>query len=54
MDNIKKHTELRGKELFMPIRLALTGKGTGPELRDLLPLIDRNLIISRLNDLNNE
>ncbi len=54
INNIKKHTKLRGKELFMPIRLALTGKETGPELRDLLPLIGRNLIIRRLNDLNNE
>ena len=54
IDSIKKHTKLRGKELFMPIRLALTGKETGPELKDLLPLIGRNLVIRRLSDFNYE
>ncbi|MDG1437072.1 MAG: glutamate--tRNA ligase [Rickettsiaceae bacterium] len=39
----------KGKELFMPIRLALTGQATGPELQKLLPLLSREEILKRLN-----
>ena len=46
--NIKKISTRRGKELFKPIRLALTGKETGPELKFLLPLLSRKLILRRL------
>ena len=45
---IKEHTKLRGKNLFMPLRLALTGRSDGPNLRHLITLINRNLIINRL------
>lgn len=38
----------KGKDLFMPLRLALTGKSSGPELKNLLPLLSREEIISRL------
>ncbi len=37
-----------GKELFMPLRLALTGMDHGPELKNLLPLIGRERILERL------
>ena len=46
---IKKHTTLRGKKLFMPLRIALTGQEYGPELRILLPMINKNLVLKRLN-----
>ena len=46
--NIKKISTRQGKELFKPIRLALTGKETGPELKFLLPLLSRELILNRL------
>jgi glutamyl-tRNA synthetase len=36
---IKEETGRNGKQLFMPIRLALTGKKHGPELKMLLPHI---------------
>jgi glutamyl-tRNA synthetase len=39
----------KGKDLFMPLRLALTGKSSGPELKNLLPLLTRDEILSRLN-----
>lgn len=39
----------KGKELFMPLRLALTGQTTGPELQKLLPLLSREEILKRLN-----
>ncbi|MEM6338735.1 MAG: glutamate--tRNA ligase [Pseudomonadota bacterium] len=46
---IASHSGRKGKELFMPLRLALTGKSSGPELKNLLPLLSREEIISRLN-----
>ncbi len=36
---IKSTTDRKGKNLFMPLRLALTGQAHGPELADLLALI---------------
>jgi glutamyl-tRNA synthetase len=48
INNIKKNTEKRGKQLFLPIRLALTGEINGPELKCLLPFIDKSLILKRL------
>jgi glutamyl-tRNA synthetase len=36
---VKDSTGRKGKELFMPLRLALTGLDHGPELKLLLPLI---------------
>jgi len=38
----------KGKQLFMPLRLALTGQNSGPELKNLLPLLSREEILSRL------
>jgi len=45
---IKESTGRKGKQLFMPLRLALTGMEHGPELKDLLPLIGRDRAIKRL------
>ena len=45
---IKAHTTKKGKEIFLPIRLALTGLDHGPELQYLLPLIGRNEAMKRL------
>lgn len=39
MDQVKAVTGRKGKALFMPVRLALTGLPSGPELADLLPLL---------------
>ncbi|BDA85109.1 glutamate--tRNA ligase [Aureimonas sp. SA4125] len=44
----KAVTGRKGKELFMPLRLALTGREHGPELAELLPLIGRERVQSRL------
>lgn len=38
---IKASTGAKGKALFHPLRLALTGRETGPEMKHLLPLIGR-------------
>ena len=39
----------KGRDLFHPLRLALTGRGDGPELKTLLPLIGRDRALARLN-----
>jgi glutamyl-tRNA synthetase len=45
---IKLSTDRKGKQLFMPIRIALTGMKHGPELKNILPLIGRQKILNRL------
>lgn len=49
VSTIKSKTGKKGKELFMPIRLALTGMDKGPELKTLLPILGRDKVIARLN-----
>jgi glutamyl-tRNA synthetase len=48
-DALKQATGRKGRALFMPLRLALTGEDHGPELRELLPLIGRVLAEQRLH-----
>jgi glutamyl-tRNA synthetase len=38
--------------LFMPIRLALTGRDSGPELASLLLIMGRDRILARLNGVS--
>ena len=45
---LKQETGRKGKQLFMPLRKALTGRERGPELADLLPLIGRDRVLERL------
>ena len=46
---VKAATGRKGKPLFMPLRLALTGLDHGPELAQLLPLIGRETAVVRLS-----
>ena len=46
---IKEKTGRKGKALFHPLRLALTGKESGPELAQLLPLMGRVKAAARLS-----
>jgi glutamyl-tRNA synthetase len=45
---LKERTGLAGKALFRPLRLALTGRESGPEMAAMLPLIGRDEAITRL------
>jgi glutamyl-tRNA synthetase len=45
---LKAQTGRKGRALFHPLRLALTGREDGPELAKLLPLIGRSLASARL------
>ncbi|AWN48086.1 glutamate--tRNA ligase [Methylobacterium terrae] len=45
---VRTATGLKGKALFLPLRLALTGLEHGPDLAGLLPLIGRARALARL------
>jgi glutamyl-tRNA synthetase len=46
---IKAATGLKGRALFHPLRLALTGLDAGPELKLLLPMMGRARVTARLH-----
>jgi glutamyl-tRNA synthetase len=46
--SVSETTGVKGRALFHPLRLALTGRGDGPELKKLLPLIGRAKALARL------
>lgn len=50
LEKIKKETGRKGKGLFMPIRLALSGKEHGPELKALVNLISKENLVIRLKN----
>ena len=45
---LKQETGRKGRALFMPLRLALTGQAHGPEMQHLLPLIGYDKAQARL------
>ncbi|MFP9136893.1 glutamate--tRNA ligase [Devosia sp. XGJD_8] len=47
-DALKSATGRKGKALFLPLRLAMTGRHDGPELKSLLPLVGRKACLDRL------
>lgn len=50
MSALKKKTGVSGKALFQPLRLAIMGNLSGPELKVLVPLIDSEVLRLRVND----
>ena len=46
---VKQATGAKGRALYHPLRLALTGLERGPELKDLLPLIGHKRAAARLS-----
>ena len=49
---IAAETGIKGKGLFMPLRLALTGRDSGPELASLLQIMGRDRILARLKGVS--
>ncbi|MDE1915803.1 MAG: glutamate--tRNA ligase [Sphingomonadales bacterium] len=45
---LKEETGRKGKELFLPLRLAITGMEHGPDMGALLPLIGKDQVVARL------
>jgi nondiscriminating glutamyl-tRNA synthetase len=46
-DEVKNQTGAKGKNLFMPIRVAVIGKPHGAELKILVPLINKQSLVAR-------
>lgn len=47
--SIKEKTGLKGKKLMMPIRVAITGKTEGPELKKIVAILGKERVIKRIN-----
>ena len=45
---VKAETGAKGKGLFMPLRLALTGQQHGPDMGAIVPMISRDKLVARL------
>lgn len=50
MSLLKKKAGVSGKALFQPLRLAIMGALSGPELKVLVPLIDRDILRARAGE----
>lgn len=49
-NHMKENTDKKGSQLFMPIRIALTGKEHGPKMNVLFSSIDKGIIIHRFQE----
>ncbi|MFV0559940.1 MAG: glutamate--tRNA ligase [Enterococcus sp.] len=48
---VQKETGVKGKNLFMPIRVAVSGQMHGPELADTIELLGRDKALAHLNQV---
>ncbi len=51
INTVKAEAEVKGKFLFMPIRVASIGKAQGTEIKDLIPLIPVSELVLRADKL---
>lgn len=49
INNVKEKTGVKGKMLYMPIRIKVSGVMHGPELPDTIYLLGKNVVLNRLN-----
>ncbi|MGI6553845.1 MAG: glutamate--tRNA ligase [Bacillota bacterium] len=49
LKEITKELKLKGKKVYMPIRIALTGVMHGPELHDLIPVMGAEEVVRRVD-----
>jgi glutamyl-tRNA synthetase len=47
-DTLKERTGRKGRALFRPLRLAITGRESGPEMGPLVKLIGKERTLERL------
>lgn len=48
LKSIVKELKLGGKKVYMPLRIALTGKMHGPELHYIIPILGKELALKRI------
>jgi len=51
---LQKETGIRGKNLFMPVRVAITGQCHGPELVNILLILGKEKLIKRIDCVLNK
>lgn len=51
---VQKETGIKGKNLFMPIRVAVSGQMHGPELGDTIELLGKEQTLDHLNSVLNQ
>ena len=51
---VQKETGIKGKNLFMPIRIAVSGEMHGPELPDTIYLLGREKSIQHIDNMLNQ
>ena len=49
---VMKETALKGKFVFMPIRVALTGQMHGPDLNNIVTLLGKEKCLHRLDNVS--
>lgn len=49
MKKIQKKTGIKGKNLFMPVRVAISGTVHGPDLKAIIYLLGKEKLVERLN-----
>ena len=50
---VQKETGIKGKQLFMPIRVAVTGQMHGPELPNTIEVLGKDKVLQRLKNTFN-
>ena len=50
MKKVQNDTGIKGKNLWMPVRIALTGQDHGPELQKLVEYFGKDEVLSRFNN----
>ena len=54
MKRVQKDTGIKGKNLYMPVRAALTGNVHGPELSNIMIILGKNELLRRLEQARQE
>ena len=54
MKRVQKDTGVKGKNLYMPVRAALTGNVHGPELSNIMIILGKNELLRRLEQARQE
>jgi nondiscriminating glutamyl-tRNA synthetase len=49
INSVQRKTGLKAKELYMPIRAAITGRTSGPELEKIFSILGKESILRRLD-----
>ena len=51
MNHLKKKEGIKGKNLFMGLRVVLTGFCHGPDLKRLIPLTKKTILTNRVKEI---